>query len=57
VDAILAKVAEGRAEVALLIDWIDAFVSRVPLGIPYQFAQVYAWFQVCGVDAEAFCQP
>jgi phospholipid/cholesterol/gamma-HCH transport system substrate-binding protein len=57
VDAILGKVTAGRQEVALLIDWIDKFIHTVPLGIPHQFAQVYAWFQVCGVDAEAFCTP
>lgn len=55
VDAILGKVAEGRSEVALLIDWINNFVYRVPQGIPHQFAQVYAWFATCGVDAEAHC--
>lgn len=55
VDAILQKVTEGRSEVALLIDWINNFVQKVPLGIPHQFAQVYAWFSTCGVDAEAHC--
>jgi phospholipid/cholesterol/gamma-HCH transport system substrate-binding protein len=57
VDAILGRVTAGRQEVALLLDWIDKFVYTVPQGIPHQFAQVYAWFQVCGVDAEAFCTP
>jgi phospholipid/cholesterol/gamma-HCH transport system substrate-binding protein len=57
VDAILDRVTAGRQEVALLIDWIDKFIHIVPLGIPHQFAQVYAWFQVCGVDAEAMCEP
>ena len=55
VDAILGKVTEGRSEVALLIDWINKFVYKVPQGIPHQFAQVYAWFAVCGVDAAAHC--
>ena len=55
VDAILDKVAEGRSEVALLIDWINNFVYKAPQGIPHQFAQVYAWFSVCGVDAESHC--
>jgi phospholipid/cholesterol/gamma-HCH transport system substrate-binding protein len=48
VDAILARVAEGRGEVGTLIDWLNAFVYRVPQGIPNDFAQVYAWFAVCG---------
>ncbi|MEY2423948.1 MAG: phospholipid/cholesterol/gamma-HCH transport system substrate-binding protein [Acidimicrobiaceae bacterium] len=47
VDAILGKVTEGRQEVALLLDWINNFVYKVPQGIPHQFAQVYAWFAVC----------
>jgi ABC-type transporter Mla subunit MlaD len=55
VDAILGKVADGRSEVALLIDWVNRFVYKVPLGIPHQFAQVYAWFATCGVDAAAQC--
>ena len=55
VDAILGKVAEGRSEVALLIDWINKFVYKVPQGIPHQFAQVYAWFAACGSDPEAHC--
>lgn len=50
VDAILGKVAEGRSEVALLIDWINRFVYKVPQGIPHQFAQVFAWFAVCNPD-------
>jgi phospholipid/cholesterol/gamma-HCH transport system substrate-binding protein len=50
VDAILGKVTEGRAEVALLIDWVNKFIYRVPLGIPHQFAQVYAWFALCNPD-------
>ena len=57
VDAILDRVTAGRQEVSLLIDWIDKFISTVPQGIPHQFAQVYAWFQVCGVDTQAFCTP
>jgi phospholipid/cholesterol/gamma-HCH transport system substrate-binding protein len=48
VDAILGRVAAGRQEVATLIDWINRFVYKVPLGIPNGFAQVYAWFAACG---------
>ena len=57
VDAILGKVAAGRSEVALLLDWIDNFVYKVPQGIPHQFAQVYAWFALCGPggDPQAHC--
>jgi len=50
VDAILAKVTEGRQEVGVLLDWINNFVYRVPLGIPQQFAQVYGWFTLCQPD-------
>jgi len=45
-DAILGRVAAGRAEVALLIDWLDQFVHKLPLGVPKDFAQIYGWFDV-----------
>jgi phospholipid/cholesterol/gamma-HCH transport system substrate-binding protein len=48
VDAILGRVAAGRQEVSTLIEWINRFVYKVPVGIPNEFAQVYAWFAVCG---------
>jgi len=57
VDAIVARVVEGRGEVGLLLDWLAEFVAQVPLAIPCRppvdatqpctggdFAQVYAWF-------------
>jgi phospholipid/cholesterol/gamma-HCH transport system substrate-binding protein len=47
VDAILGRVAAGRQEVATLIEWINRFVYKVPVGIPNEFAQVYAWFANC----------
>jgi phospholipid/cholesterol/gamma-HCH transport system substrate-binding protein len=50
VDAILAKVTEGRQEVGLLIDWVEQFIYRVPQGIPKEFAQVYGWFAMCQPD-------
>lgn len=53
-DGILARVAAGRDEVGLLVDWLATFTQRVPLGIPNDFAQVYGWF--CPV-AQEVCQP
>ena len=50
VDAILAKVTEGRQEVALLIEWVNKFIYKVPAGIPHEFAQVYGWFALCQPD-------
>jgi phospholipid/cholesterol/gamma-HCH transport system substrate-binding protein len=45
-DAILALVAERRAEVGVLVDWLARFAQRVPQGIPEDFALVYGWFEV-----------
>ena len=58
VDAILAEVVAGRAEVGLFLDWLGTFVDRVPLAVPCRpavdatqpctggdYAQVYGWFQ------------
>lgn len=50
VDAILGKITEGRQEISVLLDWVNNFVYRVPLAIPHQFAQVYAWFDLCNPD-------
>lgn len=57
VDAIVARVVAGRAEVGALLDFLGRFVERVPLAIPCRpaadatqpctggdFAQVYGWF-------------
>jgi phospholipid/cholesterol/gamma-HCH transport system substrate-binding protein len=57
VDAIVARVVDGRGEVGLLLDWLARFVEQVPLAIPCRppvdatqpcsggdFAQVYGWF-------------
>ena len=49
-DAILALVAERRGEVATLVDWLDQFVQRAPLGIPDDFAQIYAWFDFAPLE-------
>ena len=49
-DAILALVAERRGEVATLVDWLDQFVQRAPLGIPEDFAQIYAWFDFAPLE-------
>jgi phospholipid/cholesterol/gamma-HCH transport system substrate-binding protein len=46
-DAILTEVAQGRQEVASLIDWIDRFVYQVPKGVQNGFARVYGWFAFC----------
>ncbi len=47
-DAIVAEVAAGRHEVAILLDWLNEFVLNVPIGVPGDFAQIYGWFNVCG---------
>lgn len=44
-DAILAIVAEQREEVGVLVDWLAEFSRKAPVGIPEDFAQVYAWTQ------------
>lgn len=56
-DAIVARVAAGRGEIGLFLDWLATFVERVPQAIPCRpavdapepcvggdFAQVYGWF-------------
>lgn len=45
-DAILAIVASQRGEVSVLVDWLEQFVIKTPLGVPGDFAQVYGWFIV-----------
>jgi phospholipid/cholesterol/gamma-HCH transport system substrate-binding protein len=54
-DGILQEVANGRGEVATLIDWVDRFAYGVPKAIPNDFAQVYSWF--CPVGADTRCNP
>lgn len=49
-DAILQLVAGQRHEVGVLADWLATFTINVPLGIPEDFAQVYAWFQPAFLD-------
>jgi phospholipid/cholesterol/gamma-HCH transport system substrate-binding protein len=62
-DAIVAELTAGRAEVGTFLDWLATFVERVPLAIPCRpaadatqpcvggdFAQVYGWFQPAVVD-------
>lgn len=49
-DAILQLVGAQGAEVGVLIDWLAEFTRRVPLGIPEDFAQVYAWIQPAFAD-------
>lgn len=49
IDAILDQVAQGRAEVSTLLTWIDKFFHQIPLGIPNDFAQVFAWLKDCTV--------
>ncbi len=45
-DAVLALVAERRAEVGVLVDWLARFTERVPQGVPGDFALIYGWFEV-----------
>ena len=47
VDGILDEIARGRAEVGNLLDWIERFAIKIPLGIPNHYAQVYLWATVC----------
>jgi hypothetical protein len=49
-DAILQLVAARRGEVATLVDWLAEFVHRTPLGVPGDFAQIYGWFVIPGVN-------
>lgn len=49
-DAILQLVAAQREEVGVLVDWLAEFTRKVPLGVPGDFAQVYAWFQPALLD-------
>jgi phospholipid/cholesterol/gamma-HCH transport system substrate-binding protein len=44
-DAILGIVAGQRQQVAVLVDWLAQFAVKVPLAVPGDFAQVYAWLQ------------
>jgi phospholipid/cholesterol/gamma-HCH transport system substrate-binding protein len=44
VDLIVGQVAQSKAEVARLVDWLDRFVTVLPSGIPKDDAQVYSWF-------------
>ncbi len=43
-DAILQIVADQRAEVSTLVDWLELFVARTPLAVPEDAAQIYGWF-------------
>jgi phospholipid/cholesterol/gamma-HCH transport system substrate-binding protein len=49
-DAILQLVAAQREEVGVLVDWLAQFAAKVPLGVPEDFALVYAWFQPAILD-------
>jgi phospholipid/cholesterol/gamma-HCH transport system substrate-binding protein len=49
-DAILQLVAARRGEVATLVDWLTLFVQRTPQGVPGDFAQIYGWFVIPGVN-------
>ena len=54
VDAILSRLAASRGEVGALLDWLNQFTLKVPLGVPCRprsdgvcdndAAQVYGWF-------------
>lgn len=43
-DAVLAAVAASTGEVEQLVVWLERFARAIPLGVPGDFAQVYAWF-------------
>ena len=44
VDSVLAVAAGETAELSLLVDWLEKFVTGTPKVIPGDFAQVYGWF-------------
>lgn len=48
VDAILAEVDRNQAQVAELLRWAAQFATKIPLGVPNDFAQVYALLEVTG---------
>lgn len=50
-DAIVNEVAQGRQEVATLLDWLARFTPQVPLGVPNDFAQVYSQFVIAPTEA------
>jgi phospholipid/cholesterol/gamma-HCH transport system substrate-binding protein len=49
-DAVLDLVAQRREEVGVLVDWLAQFVQKTPLGVPGDFAQIYAWLQVAPLE-------
>ncbi len=49
-DAILALVAERRAEVGVLVDWLARFAPHLPKGVPGDFALIYAWFEIAALE-------
>jgi phospholipid/cholesterol/gamma-HCH transport system substrate-binding protein len=49
-DAILQVVTAQREEVGVFVDWLAEFTRKAPLGVPGDFAQVYAWFQPAFLD-------
>lgn len=49
-DSILAIVAQQRGEVAVLVDWLEQFTVKAPLGIPGDFAQVYGWMELAFLE-------
>lgn len=49
-DAILQIVAGQREEVGVLVDWLAEFTRKIPLGVPEDFAQVYAWTHPAFLD-------
>jgi phospholipid/cholesterol/gamma-HCH transport system substrate-binding protein len=49
-DAILALVAERRSEVGVLVDWLARFTTRIPQGVPGDFALIYGWFEIAALE-------
>lgn len=42
-EVILAEVAAAHAELSNVVDWLDAFLVALPLGVPGDFTQVFMW--------------
>src|SRR5690606_34108556 len=49
-DAVLQTVVGQREEVGVLVDWLALFTTKIPQGVPDDFAQVYGWFQLAPLD-------
>jgi phospholipid/cholesterol/gamma-HCH transport system substrate-binding protein len=49
-DGVVALVAEQRAQVSTLVDWLVQFTRKAPVGVPGDFAQIYGWLQLAPLE-------